>query len=134
MKAIVLLLPVLIPFLSGIVLFFAPFQRSGMRDRFTAVTVLINSLVIPFLLFTRPSDVLRLIPLSENISLSLRLDGLGSVFLALIAFLWPLATFYSFEYMEHEEHLSRFFAFYTMCYGITAGVALSANLITLYFF
>ena len=36
--------------------------------------------------------------------------------------------------MEHEENLPRFFGFYTMCFGVTAGIALSANLITMYFF
>ena len=33
-----------------------------------------------------------------------------------------------------EEHEKIFFLFYTMTYGITLGIALSANLLTMYFF
>ena len=36
--------------------------------------------------------------------------------------------------MEKEEHRARFFGCYTICYGVTAGVALSANMITMYLF
>ena len=36
--------------------------------------------------------------------------------------------------MTKEEHEKIFFLFYTMTYGITLGIALSANLLTMYFF
>ena len=134
MKPFFLILPVLIPFLAGFVLYLVPFRNGRTRDGFTAASVLANSLLILLLILRRPAGALQLIALTDTITLSLRLDGLGVVFLALIGFLWPLAIFYSFEYMEHEENLPRFFAFYTMSYGVTAGVALSANLITMYFF
>jgi len=51
-----------------------------------------------------------------------------------VAFLWPLATLYSFEYMKHEERKDTFFAFYVMTYGITMGIAFAGNLTTLYLF
>ena len=63
-----------------------------------------------------------------------KLDSMGSVFAGLVAFLWPLATLYAFEYMKHEERKNTFFAFYTMTYGITMGIALAGNLVTLYLF
>ena len=58
----------------------------------------------------------------------------GSVFAGLIAFLWPLATLYALEYMRKEQRKSEFFAYYTMTYGVTAGVALAGNLLTMYLF
>ena len=56
------------------------------------------------------------------------------VFAGLVSALWPFATLYAFEYMTKEEHEKIFFLFYTMTYGITLGIALSANLLTMYFF
>lgn len=63
-----------------------------------------------------------------------RLDGLGKVFAGLIAFLWPFATLYAFEYMRHGERENTFFAYYTMTYGVTAGIAFAGNMVTLYLF
>ena len=134
MNVKLLILPVLIPLLGGICTALLPFRSGKTRDRFTAGVVLLNSAVILAFLLSRPSGTLTLLRLTGDIHLALRLDGLSVVFLALIGFLWPIAIFYSFEYMEHEENLPRFFGFYTMSYGVTAGVALSANLITMYFF
>ena len=134
MKPYLLLFPILIPFASGALTGLLPFSSNRRRDAFTACTVLLNSLMILLLLLKRPDSPLTILSITDTITLCLRLDGLGIVFLGLIAFLWPLASFYAFEYMEHEENLPRFFAFYTMSYGVTAGVALSGNLITMYFF
>ena len=134
MKSFFLLLPVLIPLLAGVTLFLFPFRNGRSRDGFTSAAVLVNSFLIFLLILSRPAETLRLVSLTKTITLALRLDGLGVVFLALIGFLWPLASFYAYEYMEHEENLPRFFAFYTLSYGVTAGIALSANLITMYFF
>ena len=129
-----LILPILLPMAAGALSAWLPLPSPKKRDGFIACAVILNSLLILLLILLKPSGILTLLHLTDSIVLSLRLDGLSVVFLGLIGFLWPLASFYAFEYMEHEENLPRFFAFYTMSYGITAGVALSANLITMYFF
>ena len=69
-----------------------------------------------------------------NLSVTLRLDGPGAVFAGLAAFLWPLAMLYSFEYMEHENNEKSFYLFYVVTYGVTLGVALSENILPMYFF
>ena len=56
------------------------------------------------------------------------------VFAGMVAFLWPIAILYSFEYMKHENHEEVFFMFYTITYGITLGVALAGDLVTMYIF
>ena len=74
----------------------------------------------------------------EKLDISLRLDGLGMVFAGLVAALWPLAVLYSFPYMEHENngrlHENIFYLFYTATYGVTLGVAMSGNMLTMYCF
>lgn len=69
-----------------------------------------------------------------SLNFAFRIDGLGIVFSALIASLWPLAVLYSFEYMEREHRKDLFNAFYMATYGITLGIAWSANLLTMYLF
>lgn len=128
-----LLLPVILPFIAGCCIALLPFRSGKIRNIFTFSAVLLNSVLSVFVILNR-GGTLRLVQLTEKISVSLRCDGLSVVFLALIAFLWPLATLYSFEYMEKEENQPRFFGFYTMCFGITCGIALSANLLTMYLF
>ena len=36
--------------------------------------------------------------------------------------------------MKHEEHEKIFFMFYTMTFGVTLGIATSANILSMYFF
>ncbi len=59
---------------------------------------------------------------------------MGMVFAGLVSFLWPLATLFAFEYMTKEKHEKVFFMFYTITYGVTLGIALADNILTMYFF
>ena len=129
-----LILPVILPLLAGAGVILLPLRTRRGRNLWTAAAVTGCSLVNLFLILKRPAALLTLADLTPEISIAFRLDGMSVIFLALISFLWPLASLYAFEYMEHEEHQGRFFACYTACYGITAGVALSANMITMYLF
>ena len=98
--------------------------------------VLLNSLIVACILLIPGArgEGLVLFRLFADLTVMFRIDGMGSVFSGLVAFLWPLATLYSFEYMKHEERKDTFFAFYVMTYGITMGIAFAGNLTTLYLF
>ena len=63
-----------------------------------------------------------------------KIDGLGGLFAVMISILWPLASLYGFSYMSHEKRQNTFFAWYLATFGITAGVAFSGNLLTMYLF
>lgn len=63
-----------------------------------------------------------------------KIDGLGALFAVMISCLWPLATLYGFSYMSHEERQYTFFSWYLATFGVTAGVAFSGNLLTMYLF
>ena len=130
----ILLLPVVLPMLAGAGVVFLPFRNRKARNLWILATVTGCSLVNAGLMLSRPAAAFTLAELTPEISIAFRMDGLSIIFLALVSFLWPLASLYSFEYMEKEEHQARFFGCYTACYGITAGVAMSANMITLYLF
>lgn len=96
--------------------------------------VLLTSLLVWALLISRPDGSFTLFRFTGNLSVSFRLDGLGTVFAGILSSLWPLATLYSFEYMKHEGHEKYFFMFYVITYGVTLGIALAEDILTMYFF
>lgn len=134
MNAIILIVPVMIPLLAGLSLAILRLKDRKRRELFVIIPVLITSVLVFWLIADRPEDGLTIVNLTSSLAIRLRLDGLGCVFAALVAGLWPLASVYSFEYIKHEGGDNRFFSFYTGTYGVALGIAFSANLITLYLF
>lgn len=135
MNHISLFEPVLLPIAGGTLMLFSPYrQKHRIRVRVTEGLVLLNSLIILWLIFTHAGERMVLFHLFGELKLEFHIDGMGRIFAGLISLLWPLATLYAFEYMEHEFRTHTFFAYYTMTYGITVGIAFSGNLVTLYLF
>lgn len=134
MNAILLVIPILLPILGGIFIPLLPLKSRKQRNIYVETVVVITSLLMWYLIITHPVSFTRLINLAGILEVSVHLDGAGMVFAGLVSTLWPFATLYAFEYMKHEGSENRFFAFYTITYGITLGIALSANLMTMYMF
>lgn len=128
-----LFLPVMLPIVGGALV---PFLRLSdkRRNLVLEILVLITSALALACVIWRPEEGVVLFQLTGNLNFALKLDGLGSVFTCLIAVLWPLSTLYAFEYMRHEKRTNSFFAFYTMTYGVTLGIAMAENLVTMYLF
>lgn len=129
-----ILIPVLLPVLSGALIPLFHFQTRTARQRYTAGAVLLNSLLLGWMIAFGSGAKFVLLTLTPHVDLALRMDGLSKVFLGLLALLWPLATIYAFEYMEHEKKQTSFFTWYTMTFGVAVGVALAQNLVTMYLF
>lgn len=129
-----LILPVLLPIVGGALLPLFRFQNKPARHRYCMSVVVLNTAITWGLLILRPQGTLTLFKLTQNMPIALKMDGLSLVFAAIVATLWPFATLYAFEYMEHMGGHNQFFAFYTMSFGVTLGIAFGANLITLYLF
>lgn len=140
MKGFLLTVPVLLPLMGGGILLLAKLaghRRIGGKclERVTLGVVSFNSLLVLLLLC---SDMwgrrVVLFRLYSNLSVMFKLDLMGGFFAGLIAVLWPLATLYSLAYMREEKRKGTFFAYYVMTYGVTLGIALAGNLVTLYIF
>lgn len=128
-----LILAVFLPIAAGLLLLGWRPRSRAVREGFVEGVTLVTSLIAVFNL-THAGDTQTAFQLVSGLPIAFKLDGVGSVFTTIIAFLWPLASLYAFEYMEHEGGENHFFALYTMTYGVTMGIATSANIITLYFF
>ena len=129
-----LLVPVLFPVMMGLCLALIPaLDRKGARKAIISITLVGNALlVLPVLL--SPDLEQPLFRLSENLPVFLHSDATGKCFAALISVVWCLAGFYSFEYMEHEGHLKRFYGFYLATLGILIGLCFAGSIITYYMF
>lgn len=154
MSEMLLAVPVLLPVFGGVgILVWNSGKNRILEDRrlawLTEGLVLLNSLVIGWLIVRQLGESgvsaggpelsgaaqrLVLFRLYGNLTVMFKLDGMGCVFAGLVAVLWPLATLYALEYMRKEERKVTFFAYYLMTYGVTAGIALAGNLVTMYLF
>lgn len=134
MNAKIQILTVLLPILGGVLIRLLPFRNRKQMAVFTELLVLANAVLVILMLLNRPEDAVTLFRFSGDLQISLKIDGLGTVFAALVSVLWPLATLYSFEYMKHEKNENTFFMFYTITFGVTLGIAMAENIVTMYFF
>ena len=134
MNAAIQMIVVALPMLTGVLVPLLPFRNRKQMAVFIEALVIFNSALVVLMVLRPPVDSFTVFRFTGNLSVSLRLDGLGSMFALLVALLWPLATLYSFEYMKHEGHEKMFFLFYTVTYGVTLGIALAEDIVTMYFF
>lgn len=132
-KALILVV-ILLPVLGGGCIPLIPWKKRKYMEVFLETLVLINSIMVWWLLSHRPADVFEVAHFTGNLTIAFRIDGLSMVFAGLVSALWPLATLYAFEYMKHEKHERTFFFFYTATFGVTLGIAMAGNLLTMYFF
>ena len=66
----------------------------------------------------------------RNLAISFKIDGMTMVFAGLVSILWPLATLYAFEYMEHHDRQETFFMFYSIALRLRKCNLLCQNKIT----
>ena len=134
---IVLLVP-LVP-LVGAILIGLSHRHPNIREAVTLITaVLLFSLVISLLPAVlsgaRPAVVLAT-PL-PGLSIALELEPLGLLFALTASFLWIVTSIYSIGYMRghHDRHQTRFYTYFAISLASTMGVALAANMLTLFVF
>lgn len=129
-----IILVIIIPFITGILVPLIPFRKRWQKEVFLETAVVLNSILVWYLLLHHSTSTFLLAHFTGDLNISFRVDGVSMVFAGLVSALWPFATLYAFEYMTKESHENVFFLFYTLTYGVTLGIALAANLLTMYFF
>lgn len=129
-----LLASIFLPLLGGACLPLFRFRSRRARSLYTGLITLLTSCLVWAQILGGARPEIRLLQMTDALSIVFRMDRLSVVFAGLIAFLWPIAVLYAHEYMAHEERESPFFAWYTMSYGVTLAVACAENYFTLYVF
>lgn len=128
------IITILLPILGSIFIPLAKFSNRKIKCIYTEALVVINSILVYLTIFYDRQVVCEVVHFTGDLSISFVMDGLSMVFAGLVAFLWPLATLYSFEYIKKEEHENTFFMFFVMTYGVTLGIAMAEDYITMYCF
>ena len=129
-----LILAIFLPIVAGLLMLLHGFKTRRMREFAVEGVVIATSLLVLSGLVARPQGTQTAFTLLPGLPVAFMIDGVGGVFTAIVALLWPLATLYGFEYMEHEGGENHFFALYTITYGVTLGISMAANVVTMYLF
>lgn len=129
-----IIVAILLPIFGSILIPLLPFQKRGHMMIYTECFVIITSIIVWGLITGGTTEVFHVVHFVRNLSISFKIDGLTMVFAGLVSILWPLATLYAFEYMEHEKNEKIFFMFYCMTYGVTLGIAFASDILSMYFF
>ena len=67
-------------------------------------------------------------------NLSFCFDGFRKLYGTVVCFMWLISALLSPQYFRHHDHLRRYYFFFLLCLGFTAGVFLSADLYTTFLF
>jgi len=125
---------ILLPIIGAGLIPVLPFKnRKGMMIYIEAF-VIMTSVIVWSLLLNGTTEVFHVIHFVRDLSISFKIDGMTMIFAGLVSVLWPMATLYAFEYMEHESNEKIFFMFYCMTYGVTLGMAFASDMLSMYFF
>ena len=134
MNGILLLLPVFLPLVLGLLSYFLPIRSEGQRRLVYSVLILGTTALAWLAILLCDDGAFTLLHFSTRLTIAFRMDGAARLFAGLSATLWPFTMLYGFDYMRHEKHLHMFWAFFTASFGVTLGIAFSANMMTMYLF
>lgn len=127
-----LLLPVLLPLLGGVLVFFQ--KNEKLRNRLVIGTVLATA-ACALAVCLLPEISLELLTLDRGVlTLALRSDGISRLFLVLACGIWIAAMYFAFPYLKHAGRENQFLGFFTVTLGILMGLFLARNFVTLYMF
>ncbi|MDO4308719.1 MAG: proton-conducting transporter membrane subunit [Eubacteriales bacterium] len=150
-----ILLPVILPVLSGIFLLLTSFRehlgKTGSGSGLSAVgngmdeperhrlhlltcTVLVISAILAVTAAFSGEKSVTLFYLMKDIPIYFHIDGISRIFVTFTSLVWVAVGIYAFVYMKHEGEEKRFFGFYLLVYGVLVALDFAGNLVTLYFF
>jgi multicomponent Na+:H+ antiporter subunit D len=133
-----MLLALLVP-IAGALLIWLTGSRPNLREAVTLITALaLFALVLSVLpdVIAGGRPEVTVVQMFPGLSLAFTAEPLGAAFAAIASFLWIVTSLYSIGYMRghHEEHQTRFYAFFALALASTMGVAFAGNMLTLFTF
>jgi multicomponent Na+:H+ antiporter subunit D len=133
-----MLLALLVP-IAGALLIWLTGSRPNLREAVTLITAL---LLFALVLRVLPEVIaggrpqVTLVQMFPGLSLAFTAEPLGATFAVVASLLWIVTSLYSIGYMRghHEQHQTRFYAFFALALASTMGVAFAGNMLTLFTF
>ncbi|MDK2855882.1 MAG: multicomponent Na+:H+ antiporter subunit [Bacillota bacterium] len=133
------LLPLVIivaPVITGLLTLLVPWSE----ERKARFSLFVHAFLLAALLALFPavhagrSLAYKLAPLFPPYGLSLRVDALSFLVTLVVAFIWFLSSLYALEYMRHEHHIARYWAFSNFTLSGCLGVAFAGDLFSFFVF
>ena len=127
-----IILPIVAAFLLGAGVRYQKYEDIEKLNKYAICSTVLVSLCAVVVLVSMAGEYVTLFSFNDTLKVAFKVDGPSTIFVAMVSFLWPLAVVYATEYMKHEGRQKKFFTFYIMTFGVTLGIAFSANMLTLY--
>jgi len=136
MSEVWLMLPVFLPVLLGLIFpFIKCLNNRQRRIGYIGTSLVLCGVLSLAVICNLGQDAsFTLWSMTEELTITFRVDGMSKVFAVLTTFVWVTVGFYAFGYMKHEEEEEKFYRYYLIVYGVLLGLDFSANLISMYLF
>jgi len=131
-----LVLALILPLIGGVGVV-ALGRHPNAREAVTLISAVALAVVVAYLVEAsgqRPE--ITLFELAPGLEIKFKLEPLGAVFAMVASGLWIVNSLYSIAYMRgnNEKDQTRFYFCFTISIASAMGIALSGNLLTLFFF
>ncbi len=130
----IIVLPILIPLLAGVVLYFVKRLTTAKALGIYSAAMAALTLFAMLAVGSMGNLSLRVLHMSGGLSIYFHIDGVSKLFGVLGAGLWCLVSVYSVSYFHGEGRLRRYFLFYQFALSAIMALCLAGNIITFYLF
>lgn len=128
---------IIFPIIGALIAGLPKENKDSLRNSLSVIVSLISAMAMVLILYHFSNyggwEIL-IHEIAPGLEIKLRVDPLASIFGGTAAILWFFSVLYSTGYMAHEHDRRRYFIFYLLSLGMTMGIAMAANLLTLYLF
>ena len=83
----------LLPILGGLGLLIAKFKERIKRQIYVASIIIADMILSLIFIFTVPDQKFTLVQFTDTISITLKVDGMSTIFGMIVSILWVVATF-----------------------------------------
>ena len=129
-------LAIVIPLIASLLILLFR-NRPQLREASSVVVAVILFIFTAKLIGTEQDNITHtLFTITPGFSIAFHVEPLGLMFALLASSLWIITTIYAIGYMRgnNEKNQTRFFLFFSFSIASTIGIALAANLATLFIF
>ena len=129
-------LAIVIPLIASLLILLFR-NHPQLREASSLIAAVLLFIFTAQLIGTEQQDITHtLFTITPGFSIAFHVEPLGLMFALLASSLWIITTIYSIGYMRgnSEKHQTRFYLFFSFSIAATIGIALAANLATLFIF